>query len=215
MAKISRLDPKLSAGRTGLVLFDALNGYLHPQDNPAKVQFLAERRILENMQRLLAGARKVGMNTFYPSGAHAADGSDSVDRLTDTNMDLQPGGSSEKPIRPRFYAGSRDSEIAPELAPAEGDVVVIKQRWSSFFQTNFDLQLRVRGIDTIVIAGGSTDVGIASTVYSARDLDYGIVVVRDCCYSTRGNNNDFFMDRVFPRMGRVMTAHQAVALMMP
>ena len=91
--------------------------------------------------------------------------------------------------------------------------MVIKQRWSSFFQTNFDLQLRVRGIDTIVIAGGSTDVGIASTVYSARDLDYGIVVVRDCCYSTRGNNNDFFMDRVFPRMGRVMNTDQAVALM--
>lgn len=213
MAKISRLDPKLSAGRTGLVLFDALNGYLHPQDNPAKVQFLAERNILANMQRLLAGARKVGLTTFYPSGAHAVDGSDSVDRLTDTNMDLMPGGSADKPIQPRFHAGSRDSEIAPELAPAEGDVVVPKQRWSSFFQTNFDLQLRVRGIDTIVIAGGSTDVGIASTVYAARDLDYGIVVVRDCCYSTRGNNNDFFMDRVFPRMGRVMNVDQAVALM--
>jgi nicotinamidase-related amidase len=213
MARISRLDPKLSAGRTGLVLFDALNGYLHPQDNPAKVQFLAERNILANMQRLLAGARRVGMTSFYPSGAHAADGSDSVDRLTDTNMDLMPGGSAEKPIRPHFHAGSRDSEIAPELAPADGDVVVPKQRWSSFFQTNFDLQLRVRGIDTIVIAGGSTDVGIASTVYAARDLDYGIVVVRDCCYSTRGNNNDFFMDRVFPRMGRVMNADQAVALM--
>ena len=41
MAKISRLDSKLSAGRTGLVLFDALNGYLHPQDNPAKVQFFS------------------------------------------------------------------------------------------------------------------------------------------------------------------------------
>ena len=215
MAKVSRLDPKLSAGRTGLVLFDALNGYLHPQDNPAKVKFLAERNILANLQRLLVGARKVRMTTFYPSGAHAADGSDSVDRLTDTNMDLQPGGSADRPIRPHFHVGSRDSEIAPELAPAEGDVVVPKQRWSSFFQTNFDLQLRVRGIDTIVIAGGSTDVGIASTVYAARDLDYGIVVVRDCCYSTRGNNNDFFMERVFPRMGRVMNVERVVALMTP
>jgi nicotinamidase-related amidase len=213
MAKISRLDETLSAGRTGLVLFDALNGYLHPQDNPAKVQFLAERKILANMERLLAGARKAGMTTFYPSGAHAADGSDSVDRLTDTNMDLMPGGSSDRPIRPHFHAGSPDSEIAQELAPGEGDVVVPKQRWSSFFQTNFDLQLRVRGIDTIVIAGGSTDVGIASTVYAARDLDYGIVVVSDCCYSTRGNNNDFFMERVFPRMGRVMNVDQILALM--
>lgn len=214
MAKIARLERNLSAGHTGLVLFDALNGYLHP-GNPAKVQFLAERNILPNMQRLLAGARKVGMTTFYPSGAHAPDGSDSVDRLTDTDMDLAPGGSAEKPIRPHFHAGSRDAEIAPELAPAKGDVVVPKQRWSSFFQTNFDLQLRVRGIDTIVIAGGSTDVGIASTVFAARDLDYGIVVVSDCCYSTRGSNNAFFMERVFPRMARVMTAADAVSLMTP
>ena len=52
-------------------------------------------------------------------------------------------------------------------------------------------------------------------MYAARDLDYGIVVVRDCCYSTRGNNNDFFMERVFPRMGRVMNVDQVVALMTP
>jgi nicotinamidase-related amidase len=153
------------------------------------------------------------MSTFYPSGAHAPDGSDSVDRLTDTDMDLNPGGSAERPIRPHFHAGSKAAEIAAEIAPAKGDVVVPKQRWSSFFQTNFDLQLRVRGIDTIVIAGGSTDVGIASTVFSARDLDYGVVVVRDACYSSRGPNHDFFMDRVFPRMARVMSVDHAVSLM--
>src|SRR5882724_1491618 len=212
MAKIARLDRYLGAGHTGLVLFDALNGYLHP-NNPAKVKFLAERNILPNLQKLLAGARGAGMTVFYPSGAHASDGADSVDRLTVTDMDLGAGGNAEAPIRPHFHAGSRDAEIAPELAPSKGDVVVPKQRWSSFFQTNFDLQLRVRGIDSIVIAGGSTDVGIASTVFAARDLDYGIVVVRDCCYSTRGPNNDFFMERVFPRMARVMTSDQAVALM--
>ncbi len=128
-------------------------------------------------------------------------------------MDLNPGGSAEKPIRPHFHAGSRAAEIAPEVAPAKGDVMVPKQRWSSFFQTHLDLQLKVRGIDTIVIAGGSTDVGIASTVFAARDLDYGIVVVRDACYSSRGNNHDFFMDRVFPRMARVMSVDEAVSLM--
>jgi nicotinamidase-related amidase len=212
MAKISRLEKRLGAGHTGLVLFDALNGYLHPEST-VKVEFLAQRNILPNLQRLLAGARKAGMTTFYPSGAHAPGGVDSVDRLTDTDMDLQPGGSWEKPIRPHFQAGSFDAEIAAEIAPAAGEVVVPKQRWSSFFETNFDLQLRVRGIDTIVIAGGSTDVGIASTVFAARDLDYGIVVVRDACYSSRGPNHDFFMDRVFPRMARVMSVDEAVSLM--
>ncbi len=212
MARISRLNKNLSASSTGLIMFDALNGYLHPAD-PKKVQFLAERNILPNMQRLITGARKVGMNTFYPSGAHAEDGSDVVTRLTDTDMDLGPGGSADKPIVPRFHRGGKDAEIAPEVAPVAGDYVVPKHRWNSFYQTDLDLQLRCRGIDTIVICGGSTDVGIASTVFAARDMDYGIVVVSDCCYSARGNNNQFFMERVFPRMGRVMTVDETVALM--
>ena len=214
MARVSRLEKNLSAARCGLVMFDTLNGYLHP-DNPEKVQFLAERNILANMQRLLAGARKVGMTTFYPSGAHAADGSDSVARLTDTDMDLKPKTAGDKPFFPRFHKGDKTSEIAPEVAPAAGDVVVPKHRWNSFFQTDLDLHFRVRGIETMIICGGSTDVGIASTVYAARDMDYGIVVIGDCCYSARGNNNQFFMERVFPRMGRVMTVDQAVALMTP
>lgn len=212
MAIVSRLNPDLRATHTGLILFDSLNGYLHPK-NPAKQTFLDERSILPNMVRLLAGARKGGLTTFYPSGAHAPNGADHVARLTDTDMELNPLNGKPPAAQHHWDRNSTDSQVAPEIAPLETDVVVPKQRWNSFFQTNLELQLRARGIDTIVIAGGSTDVGIASTVFAARDLDYGIVVIRDCCYSARGNNNEFFMDRVFPRMARVMTVDEAVKLM--
>lgn len=212
MARISRLKTTLDKSNTGLILFDALHGYLHPAD-PQKRAFLDRHTILTNLQRLLAGARRAGLTTFYPSGAHAPDGSDVVERLTDTDMELRLLVERGKPIVPHIRKDSKDSEIAAELAPAAGDVLVPKNRWNSFYQTNLELQLRVRGIDTIVIAGGSTDVGIAATVYAARDMDLGIVVVRDACYSMRGNNNEFFMERVFPRMGRVMTVDEAVKLM--
>ena len=59
MAKIARLEKTLGAGHTGLVLFDALNGYLHPE-SPAKQEFLAKRNIIANLERLLAGARRAG-----------------------------------------------------------------------------------------------------------------------------------------------------------
>jgi nicotinamidase-related amidase len=212
MATLSRLNTSLDRGHTGLVLFDALHGYLHPAD-PDKAAFLKRHNVLANLQRLLAGARRAGLTVFYPSGAHAEDGSDTVARLTDTDMDLgRPSGAGAS-IKPKFHRGSKDSEIAAELAPVAGDVVIPKNRWNSFFQTNLEVQLRVRGLDTIVLAGGSTDVGIASTAFAARDLDLGLVIVRDACFSMRGNNNDFFMERVFPRMGRVMTVDDAVKLM--
>ena len=125
MAKLARLEKELCGRRAGLVLFDAVNGYLHPAD-PAKKAFLAERNIIPNLQRLLRGARGAGMTAFYPSGAHAPDHADSVDRLTDTDMDLVIGRVKETPIRPHFHRDSKDAEVAPELAPAEGDVVIPK-----------------------------------------------------------------------------------------
>jgi ureidoacrylate peracid hydrolase len=212
MANVSRLDQSLDRSHTGLVLFDVLHGYLHPAD-PAKAAFLVQHNILTNLRRLLAGARRVGVTVFYPAGAHAPDGSDTVDRLTDTDMELGRRQSGDPAIRPQIRHGSMDSQIAAELAPAADDVVVPKNRWNAFFETNLELQLRVRGIDTIVLAGGSTDVGIASTAFAARDLDLGLVIVRDACFSMRGNNNDFFMERVFPRMGRVMAVDDTVRLM--
>ena len=214
VARVARLNQTLDASNTGLILFDALQGYLNPKD-PEKVKFLAERNIVPNLQRLLEGARRVGINVFYPAGAHAPDGSDTVARLTDTDMDLAPFGGGTKTIKPRFAKGSQEATIATSLAPQDGDAVIAKQRWNAFHQTNLDLQLRARGIGTIVIAGGSTDVGIASTVFAARDMDYGIVVVRDACYSARGPNHDFFMERVFPRMARVRSVDETVKLMRP
>jgi ureidoacrylate peracid hydrolase len=211
MARISRTNPALHASNTALLLFDTLNGYLHPS-NPEKIRFLSEHQILPNLQRLLDGARRFGMTTFYPAGKHAPGGVDTVARLTDTDMDLNPR-IAPPPVTPHITSDSTDSDITPELAPEPGDLVVPKQRWNSFHQTNLDLQLRVRGIETIVIAGGSTDVGIASTVFSARDHDYGIVVVKDACYSARGSNNEFFMERVFPRMARIRSVDETIALM--
>ncbi len=215
----TKLVETLGPDHTALVLFDTLNGYLHPQD-PKKQAFLKERKILPNLTALLRGARRAGLRTFYPSGDHAADGSDISVRLTDTDMELRPWphgpakAAAKKAIAPKIRHGSKDAEIAPEIKPQpDWDVVVPKHRWSSFFQTKLELQLRTRGIDTIVIAGGSTDVGIASTVFAARDLDFGIVVVSGACYSARGYNNQLFMERVFPRMSRVVTVKQAVELM--
>ena len=99
----------------------------------------------------------------------------------------------------------------PELEPQPGDYIIEKHRWSTFYQTHLELSLRTAGIDTIMIAGGSTEVGVASTAYSARDRDFNLIILRDACRSGRPEVNDFFMDKVFPIFARVMTADQAIA----
>jgi nicotinamidase-related amidase len=72
--------------------------------------------------------------------------------------------------------------------------------------------MRAMGAETLLLVGGSTHVGIASTVYAARDLDYQVVVVRDGL-TGREPQRSFFADEVFPRVCRVRTADEVLEAM--
>lgn len=98
------------------------------------------------------------------------------------------------------------------MNPAQEDYIIPKYRWSAFHQTYLDLALRARGIDTIIVSGGSVDVGVASTVYAARDLDYNLIIVRDACSNSHEDSLAIFMEKVFPRMARVRTMAQVLAM---
>ena len=69
-----------------------------------------------------------------------------------------------------------------EIAPQPGDYDVPKHRWSAFHGTHLELSLRSRDIDTILLVGGSVHVGIAATAYDARDKDFQITIVPECCH---------------------------------
>jgi len=215
MAVTSRGEPTLGPDHTGLIVFDALNVFMKPKNNPKKAAFLKENGTIARMKKVLAGARKARLTSFFPAAGYASDSSDVVlDRLTDTDMELRPWKMDKDEPRKVVPRSVHDQQVIPELKPANGDVYFPKHRWSAFYATDLEFQLKMRNIDTIVIIGGSTDVGVASTAFAARDMDLGLVLVREACFSTRGPNHDFFMDRVFPRMGRVLSADETVKLML-
>ena len=61
--------------------------------------------------------------------------------------------------------------------------------------------------------GGSTDVGVTSTMYSGRDLDYNMIVASDACGTSHDQRaHDMLMDLVFPRMSRVRTTDQVLQM---
>ena len=63
MASID-LEPGLTYDRAAVIMFDALNGYLHPADEKKEANLKAWG-IRENMQRLVAGAHDNGLTVFY------------------------------------------------------------------------------------------------------------------------------------------------------
>ncbi len=199
------LDPR----RTALVLFDVLNGHVKTRDAEARW-----RPVIAAAASLLAAARERGAMVAYACAAHRADNATSAHTLRDTDNRLRPLDPAAPPaFTPVVAAGTWGAQVVEELAPEPGDYVVPKYRWSAFHQTYLELALRTRGVDTIVLAGGSTDVGIASTAYAARDLDYNVVVAADACTSPERDNHEQFLKRVFPRMARVRTAAQIAAML--
>lgn len=197
--------------KTGILFFDILNGYYHMAEPAAKSRM---RPMVDNAVRLMKACRASGIPIFFAKGNHRPDGATSALLLTDTNTGLKPWPGGEVTAgRPPAVAGDPSSDVIPELEPRPDDYYILKYRWSAFHQTYFDLALRAREIDTIIVSGGSTDVGVASTVYSARDLDYHLIIARDACASGQSQEvNGMFMDRIFPRMGRVRTTDQVLEM---
>ncbi|MGB5079549.1 MAG: cysteine hydrolase [Burkholderiales bacterium] len=200
----------LIPAKTSLLFFDMLNGHVKKDDAATRERY---RPVVANAVRLLERARAKGVMVAYANASHRADDRTSVYTLRDTDNRLRP--LAPEANRPVVVAGTWEAQVIDELAPREPDYVIPKYRWSAFHQTCLDLALRARGIDTVVLAGGSTDIGIASTAFAARDLDYHLVVVRDACVSPETDNHDQFMRRVFPRMARVRTTDEVLAMLGP
>ena len=202
---------QIEINKTGILFFDILNGYYHQANEKAKAR---KKPMVEGAVRLMKAGREAGIPIFFAKGNHRADGATSVAPLTDTKIDLTPWPNGV-PVKDKPVAleGSSGAEVIPELDPRPDDYYIPKYRWSAFFQTYLALALRARKIDTILMSGGSTDVGLAATVFAARDLDYNIVIVRDACASVHDQRaHDVLMDLMFPRMARVRTTDQILQM---
>jgi len=203
------MSDKLDRARTCLVLFDFLRGHVE-RDAQSHNRFAP---VIANASLLLDAARKARSMVAYARADHRADRQTSAHTLRDTDNRLRPLRADDiKAHMPTITAGTREADIVPQLAPLEDEFVVPKHRWSAFRGTYLDLALRTQGVNTIVLCGGSTDVGIASTAFAARDLDYNLVIVSDACTSPEADNHDQLMRRVFPRMARVRTTAQVVEM---
>jgi nicotinamidase-related amidase len=188
--------------RTGLVVFDMLEAYRQPIEAAGSIR---------PAQELIASCRAAGVPIFYAHADHRADGADFARSIADTDSHFRPWGE-DNPIQlaPPHGSGSQGLKVMREIAPQEGDYMVPKHRWNAFHGTHLELSLRSRNIDHILLIGGSVHVGIASTAYSARDKDFQVTVVSDCCHGFP-EQRTFFMEKVFPRMCHVRRLSDVVA----
>jgi nicotinamidase-related amidase len=77
--------------------------------------------------------------------------------------------------------GTEGIEIHPEVAPADGELVLEKTSPNSFLDTPLERELRERGTDDLVVAGMMSSMCVDATVRAAADLGFSPTVVHDAC----------------------------------
>jgi nicotinamidase-related amidase len=99
----------------------------------------------------------------------------------------------------------------PEAGRKEGDFLVAKRQWGAFNGTSLEQQLRRKGVDTIVLGGIATNIGVESTARAALDHDYQLVFAEDAMSSMSAEWHEFSVKNIFPRMGRVRSTEEIIA----
>jgi nicotinamidase-related amidase len=70
--------------------------------------------------------------------------------------------------------------------------------------------LRAKGFDTLILFGIATSGVVLSTVRYATDLDYRLVVVKDCCSDQDPEVHNCLAGKIFPRQATVITSEELI-----
>ena len=100
------------------------------------------------------------------------------------------------------------SELVDGLGIQPEDVVVAKRQQGAFYGTNLEQALDRRGIETIVMAGIATNLGVEATARAAQDAGYALVFAEDAMTSLSAEWHEFSTRNLFPRMGYVRSTRE-------
>lgn len=178
----------LDFSKTALVLIDLQIGITRMYDNQGVVDQAA--RLVEVFRE------KDGFIAFVKVAFH--DGHDALKPETD-----QPARAVSYPVD--------WAELAPEFGVSGQDYVVTKRQWGAFFGTDLDLQLRRRGIDTIVLCGVSTNIGVEGTAREAFQHGYNQIFITDAMAAASEEEHQSSCKYIFPRIGKLRTTEEFIA----
>lgn len=161
--QINEIDP----ARTAMIVVDMQNDFVAvgaPMETPAA------RAVVPRLVEALGICRDAGTRVIYTAHVHRRDGSGMG--LFD---DMHPPIAS----RDALVDGTPGVDIYAELAPAEGEHVIKKHRYSAFFGTDLDIVLREWNIDTVIISGTTTENCCLATARDAMFRNYRVVFLSD------------------------------------
>src|SRR6202035_602993 len=171
-------------GRAALVIIDMQRDFLEPGGFGAALgnDVSKLQAAVAPCKAALAAARRVGMLVIHTREGHRPDLTDAPPHKVERGDPANRIGA-RGPMGRILVRGEPGHDIIPELYPLPSEPVIDKPGKGAFYQTDLDLMLHNRGIDTLFVCGVTTEVCVNTTVREANDRGYRCIVLSDCCAS--------------------------------
>ena len=140
---------ELEISKTALVLIDLQSAIVSRDLAPHKAA-----DVIRNCRQLADAVRAKGGTVVF------------VHVLITDILSLPADAPSPRPATPPPPSAM---EIVPEAGMQPGDVLITKRQWGAFYGTNLEQALDRKGIETIILGGVATNMGVESTARAAFD----------------------------------------------
>lgn len=180
-----RVPPTIDRKAFALIVVDMVNAYL---ERDGEMPVSHPEPVIEATRRLVEVCRNAGGTVIWvrPGHEEAADGLFRI-RI------------------PHALGESRGAQIHTALEPAEGEKLIKKRRYSSFFGTDLDMYLREHRIRSTLVCGVALNICVRSTVHDAFFNGYDVFVVEDACQATGPREHESTRYDIETHFGEVLT----------
>jgi ureidoacrylate peracid hydrolase len=178
------LDVKLDPSDVGMLVVDIQNGFCHPEGSRARAfgpdAVVQPASIVPRIVELVRLARVLEIPVWFTRQVHFPNDTSRTRRRIPSHLDRR-GLKLEL-----CHQGTWDAELLDEVAaevrhPGE---VIVKHRASAFFETPLWGELRIKGVQVLVVTGTTTSFCIDSTIRDAYARDFDVVVPAECVADT-------------------------------
>jgi nicotinamidase-related amidase len=177
-----------SGRRAAVVIHEWQRGTVDPEMTsiPGLAAHAASRNATTNINTLTAAARAAGVPVVWST---IEPRSDKVGTAASCLLlaGLRKGG---------LVAGSPAAEPHPDLLTEPSDLWIRRVHGlTPFHNTELESYLRQLGVDTILLGGVSTDVGVIGATLEAVNRGFSVVLVEDCTAGSSPEVHEFVLAR--------------------
>lgn len=174
--------------KSALLVLDMINDLVHEAGSVGKDGFFAhaqERQVVANTAQAILQSRRMGIPVIYVIVGF----SDGYPEWSERSRLFRHVKDREQVL-----LGSWATEVHAALRPRSEEAIITKNRIDPFYNTNLETVLRAKDIDTLYLAGVSTEFVVLTGAMSGHDRGYQVKVLSDCVSSSDAHSHDCAMN---------------------